>query len=125
LSEGREPLKVLVVTDDLDLRRSLEYGVTSQIVPEFVRDAREALSRMDSEAPSAVVVDLQTGSAGGYSLAEDMSADARLANIPIVMMLERPQDEWLARQAGARACLVKPARPDSVIRQIVAATTAG
>lgn len=53
-------------------------------------------------------MDIQTGSAGGFALAKEMSFDARLAKIPILMLLERDQDTWLALQAGAAAIRTKP-----------------
>jgi CheY-like chemotaxis protein len=103
-----EPLSILVVTDDPIVRSELGYGMPIGTEVTFARDSREAMSAMGTATPSAVVVDLQTGSAGGYGLARDMELDARLAHVPVVILLERDQDGWLARQAGARLHLTKP-----------------
>jgi CheY-like chemotaxis protein len=96
----------------------LEYGVPAFMQTEFARDAREALEAMSRKTPSAVVVDLQTGSAGGYGLAREMGLDDRLAQIPIVILLERYQDAWLARQAGARLYLTKPIDASSLFEDL-------
>ena len=63
---------------------------------------------MRDHRPSVVLVDIQTGSAGGFSLARDMSQTARLRDVPILMLIEREQDKWLATEAGARLLRLKP-----------------
>lgn len=107
--------RLLIVTDDPGVQGELKYGFRAATEVELAVDAREARALMTETVPSAVVVDLQTGSAGGFALARDMSEDARLANVPIIMLLERPQDGWLAQKAGALAYLVKPVTAEQVI----------
>ncbi len=105
---------VLLVADDdglLDER----LGFPQDFDVRTATDAREAWELMRTMSPVAAVMDLRTGSAGGYSLARDMAADARLARIPIVMVLERTQDEWLAKQAGANAVLTRPLPPGILV----------
>lgn len=99
---------VLVVTDDPLIREEMTYGFPSDIRVEIVADSREAMTAMGELDPSVVVVDIQTGSSGGFSLARDMSQHGRLKDVPICMLLERPQDEWLAKEAGAKHLLIKP-----------------
>jgi chemosensory pili system protein ChpA (sensor histidine kinase/response regulator) len=117
-------VRVLVVTDQQAVRSALRYGFPDDIEVSFVLDSREALRSLPEIAPSVAVVDLQTGSAGGYGLARDMSADVRWASVPIIMLLERDQDAWLARQAGARVTLTKPVAAGRVIEAIRAHTEA-
>jgi DNA-binding response OmpR family regulator len=111
-------LGVLVVTDDPSVRDELEFGAPAGTAIEFARDAREAWVRLQDRVPSAVVVDLQAGSAGGFALARDMSYDARFADIPVVILLERDQDAWLARQAGASLYRIKPVEADELMQDI-------
>ena len=99
---------VLVVSDDPLVREEMTYGFPAGIRIELVADSREAMAVMSDARPSVVVVDIQTGSAGGFSLARDMSQHGRLKDVPICMLLERPQDEWLAKEAGASHFLIKP-----------------
>ena len=70
-------LRVLVVTDDEAVRSSLEYGFHTGVTVTFAADARHAWTEMQEQLPDAVVVDMQTGSAGGFSLTREMAADAR------------------------------------------------
>jgi len=100
--------RIVIVTDDPRIAQEARYGFAPDIEIEVVRDAREALASMARAAPSAAVVDLQTGSAGGFALARDMLQNDRLKDVPILMLLERDQDAWLAKQAGADAIRTKP-----------------
>ena len=86
----------------------MRYGFPANVEVDFAREARDAWQRLEEYVPAAVIVDLQTGSAGGFALATDMRGANRLARVPVVMLIDRYQDDWLARQAGARAVLVKP-----------------
>jgi DNA-binding response OmpR family regulator len=99
---------ILVVTDDPSLRREAELAFPTDFDVVVVRDAREGWRELSAWTPAVVVVDLLAGSAGGYGLGRDMSQDRRLAKVPILMLLDRPQDGWLARQAGAKAFRTKP-----------------
>lgn len=99
---------VLVVTDDAALGREAELAFPDDFDVVVVRDAREAEAELDAWTPAVVVVDLLAGSAGGFALGRDMSQDRRLAHVPILMLIERHQDEWLARQGGAAATRTKP-----------------
>ena len=99
---------LLVVSDDPEVSEELSFGLPGGIEVASATDAREALARLASMTPRAVVVDLQTGSAGGFALARDMDQTARLASIPVIVLLDRDADGWLADQAGAALWLKKP-----------------
>jgi two-component system response regulator MprA len=99
---------LLVVSDDPEVSEELSFGLPGGIEVASATDAREALARLASMTPRAVVVDLQTGSAGGFALARDMAQTARLASIPVIVLLDRDADGWLADQAGAALWLKKP-----------------
>jgi DNA-binding response OmpR family regulator len=83
-------------------------------------DATSAIEALATWRPLVVVVDLQTGRAGGYALAKDLSQDARLASVPVIILVERDQDRWLAGQAGATEILRKPVDGRDLVRVISA-----
>lgn len=59
------------------------------------------------ERPDVVVVDVGPSEPGGVALCRSFKADARLARIPVVLVLTRPlADE--GREAGADAIAIKP-----------------
>lgn len=115
-------IRVLVVTDDESLREETSFAFPSDVEVLTARDARDALAVMKERRVSLVVADIQTGSSGGFGLAKEMAFDGELADIPILMLLERDQDIWLARQAGARRVRTKPIDSAELVKEALALT---
>jgi CheY-like chemotaxis protein len=120
-ASGGPDLDVLVVSDDPAVREQVRFGFPSGVSVRYARDAREAWRLATSSAPSVVVVDMQTGRAGGFGLTRDLAEDERLAGIPVVILLERPQDGWLAAKAGATSWHTKPLPAMALVRAALAA----
>ncbi|HWC15115.1 MAG TPA: response regulator [Actinomycetota bacterium] len=99
---------ILVVSDDPELQEEMRFGVAGDDEIAFANDALAARNVFATTTPVAVVVDLRTGNAGGFALTRDMSQDPRLRSIPVVILIAREQDRWLAKTAGAAAVLRKP-----------------
>lgn len=108
----------LVVSDDRDVAEAIRFGLPAKAEVVVLNDARSAISRLDALTPRVVVVDLQTGNAGGFGLAKDMSQIARLASIPVIVLLEREQDRWLAQQSGATLALRKPVTGTEILAAV-------
>jgi len=74
-----------------------------------------------------VIADLQIGSMGGMAVAMDLRLDASSGAVPetpLVMLLDRDADVFLAQRSGAEAWLVKPL--DALrLRTAVTAAVAG
>ena len=70
-----------------------------------------------------MLLDLQVGNMGGMAAClavrqeEDMG---RLERRPVIMLLDRDADEFLARRSGADAWLVKPIDPLRLARLVTA-----
>ena len=105
---------ILVVTDGAALADLCRFGFSNEHDVRVVGDARSALDAMRYMTPDLVVVDIQTQSAGGYGLCKEMEHDGRLAGVPVLMLVERPHDGWLARQAGADRVLTMPSDAGSL-----------
>lgn len=99
---------ILIVSDDPAISEDLAYSFPDDVTVETFDDARASALWMADNTPSLVIVDLQIGSSGGFSLAREMSQHTHLMDVPVLMLLERDQDQWLAKQAGARSTAVKP-----------------
>ena len=66
------------------------------------------------EAPDLVVVDMQMGNMGGMAVCLELSLDESyldVDHIPVLMLLDRRPDVFLARRSGAEGWLVKPLDP--------------
>lgn len=115
MSAEARPL-VLVVSDDPLLREEARYGFPEDAIC-FASDSRDALRMIEDRLPQVVVVDLQTGSAGGFNLIRSLRQHERTRDIPTLLLLERPQDSWLARQAGASGVRVKPLEVSDLVTE--------
>jgi len=66
---------------------------------------------VDEREPDLVIVDLQIGNMGGMAVALDLRLEesgGRLPHVPILILLDREADRFLARRSAADAMLVKP-----------------
>jgi len=73
------------------------------------------------------IFDLQIGSMGGMAVTMAMRLDAssgRLPHLPVLMLLDRVADVFLARRSGADGWIVKPLDPLR-LRRAVRAVVAG
>ena len=75
------------------------------------RDGRVVASAIGRQVPDLAIFDLQIGSMGGMAttmaLRLDESADV-LPHVPVLMLLDRRADVFLALRSGAEGWLVKP-----------------
>src|SRR5689334_19896280 len=72
------------------------------------RDVRGAVAEHE---PDLVVVDLQIANMGGMAVSLDLRLEesgGRLPHVPILLLLDREADRFLARRSTADAMLVKP-----------------
>src|SRR5581483_4643551 len=75
---------------------------------ELGRDVRAAVAEHE---PDLVVVDLQIANMGGMAVSLDLRLEesgGRLPHVPILLLLDREADRFLARRSTADAMLVKP-----------------
>lgn len=121
-ADAAEALKVAVVTGDEQVQEEVRFGFPSGVEVTILSDARAAWDWMHDKTPSVAIVDIQTGNAGGFGLARDMAQDPKLAGVPILMLIERRQDEWLAEQAGAASHRIKPVDADELVAEVLRLT---
>lgn len=66
---------------------------------------------VDDRNPDLVILDFQIGNMGGVAVALDLRLEEsgdRLPHVPILLLLDREADKFLARRSTADAMLVKP-----------------
>lgn len=72
------------------------------------QDARIAVAE---HAPDVAFVDMQVGNMGGFAITIDLhleSGAGRIPSVPVILLLDRVADRFLARRADADVALVKP-----------------
>jgi DNA-binding response OmpR family regulator len=71
-------------------------------------DVRKAMA---DRQPDLVIVDLQIANMGGMAVSIDLRLEesgGRLPHVPILLLLDREADRFLARRSAVDAMLVKP-----------------
>ena len=84
-----------------------------------VRAGLAVAAAVEASAPDLVVLDLQIGNMGGMAACLDLHLEAgagRLPHVPVLMLLDRAADVFLARRSEAEGWLVKPLDPFSLAR---------
>ena len=77
------------------------------------RAVRNAVARAvaDGYPPDLALLDLQIGTMGGMAVRLDLRLDesaGRLPYVPVLMLLDRSADVFLAQRPGAEGWLIKP-----------------
>jgi chemosensory pili system protein ChpA (sensor histidine kinase/response regulator) len=129
-AEPAVPL-VLVVDDSITVRR-----VTQRLLVRegyrvaLAADGLQALERLAEELPAVVLSDIEMPRMDGFDLARNIRSDARLAQLPIVMITSRIAEKHRehAKELGVNHYLGKPYSEDELLalvkqysRQAVAA----
>jgi CheY-like chemotaxis protein len=92
-----------------DQVRSAFVGPGQEVVE--VARGQDVRAKVDELEPDLVVLDLQIGNMGGVAVAIDLRLEqsgGRLPHVPILLLLDRRDDAFIARRADVDLTLVKP-----------------
>jgi DNA-binding response OmpR family regulator len=103
---------ILVAADAIWVRDLVRSAFTSpgQKVIDTSR-GQDVRDIVDREEPELVVLDLQIANMGGVAVALDLrleEAAGRLPGVPIILLLDREADRFIAGRADVDIALVKP-----------------
>ena len=119
---------ILVVTDAdwiVDDVRAAVGG--SETTLRSVRAGVDVLPAVQDDLPDLVVLDLQIGNMGGMAACLNLRLEegaGRLEHVPVLMLLDRRPDVFLAKRSDADGWLLKPL--DAIrLRRAVAALLDG
>jgi chemosensory pili system protein ChpA (sensor histidine kinase/response regulator) len=102
---------VLVVDDSLTVRRVTQRLLTREgYRVELAKDGLEGLERLAEERPAVVLSDIEMPRMDGFDLLRNVRADARLRDLPVVMITSRIAQKHRdhAAELGASHYLGKP-----------------
>jgi len=117
----RKNVRVLVVEDDYDsaesLRKLLElcgYSVT------VAYTSQEGLEAAEATPPDIVLCDIGLPDGDGYEFAAVLRKQPGTARIKLIAVTARgsEQDEKRSREAGFQLHLVKPVRPERLLKEL-------
>ena len=105
--------KVLIATDADSVAEDVTAALAEQGTEVVrVRHGRDVVKKLKTEGLfSLVVLDLQIGNMGGMAVCMDIRHEQgsnRLPTTPVLMLLDRSADVFLAKRSGADGWLVKP-----------------
>ncbi len=106
---------ILVASDAPTVRHelaSVTEGPDIEVVQ--VASGPEVVEAVLADPPDLVVVDMQMGNMGGMAVCLELRLDESyldIPHVPVLMLLDRRPDVFLARRSGAEGWLVKPLDP--------------
>jgi len=112
---------VLAVDDEAHIRRLVQlnlqragYRVTTAV------DGVEALGIIPQDRPDLVVLDVMMPHMDGFEMLKRLKEDASTANIPVIMLTARSQDEDIheGHRSGAEIYLTKPFSPTGLLEAV-------
>jgi DNA-binding response OmpR family regulator len=115
---------VLLATDADWIRDEVAAALTDESTTvRVVREGKAVTQAVKQLRPDLVVLDLQIGNMGGFATCMNLRLDAgagRLPEVPVIILLDRLADVFLAQRCDADGWLVKPL--DSIRLQRAAKT---
>ncbi len=122
-------MKVLVVCQEPRVSASIADALIGDTEIEIleVRTPQRALQQLDEVGGwDLVLADADTQPTGGFSLSRDVKARETMGQDvpPVVLLLARDQDKFLAKWSQADAFVLKPADPFD-LHAVIAAVVAG
>jgi len=107
-------LRVLVADDEPPIRLLCQVNLAVAGIDVLqAADGQEALALARSEKPDIVLLDLMMPNVDGWTVAEELAADERTRDIPVVFLTARATtvDRRRAERAGALGYVLKPFDP--------------
>ncbi len=113
---------VLIASDSPALREEVKsvLGARQYTVRE-VSSGPEVLAAVAELQPDLVVCDMQMGNMGGMAVTLELRLEesgGRLGHVPVLLLVDRRPDVFLARRSEAEGFLVKPLDPVRLRRAI-------
>jgi DNA-binding response OmpR family regulator len=113
---------VLIVSDLASLRQELRVMLEGPDVLILEADSGPAVfSLLREEDVDLVILDLQIGTMGGMAICLELRNEESYGaneHVPVLMLLDRRPDVFLARRSGAEGFVVKPLDPQRVRRAV-------
>ena len=115
--------KVLIVEDEKDIIKMLEYNLKKEgfrVVD--ARDAEDALDLAVREHPDLILLDLMLPGMDGLEVCKALKKESKTSSIPIIMLTAKSQesDKVVGLELGADDYITKPFSPRELIARIKA-----
>ncbi len=112
---------ILVVEDDPDLRKFVEFLLTREgYEVRLAADGEQALALMGEPPPDLVILDVMLPFRSGYEVLAEYRKSETWSRPAVIMLTSRNREQDVARAlaAGASDYLTKPFRPVELIARV-------
>jgi DNA-binding response OmpR family regulator len=120
---------VLIASDAPSVRAEVAaVAGTPDLTIREARSGPEVMREVARALPDLVVVDLQMGNMGGMAVCLELRLEEsyhNLEHVPVLMLLDRRPDVFIARRSGAEGWVVKPLDPIRLRRAVAALLDGG
>ena len=121
--------RILLATDADWIHEEVDAALAGDDIEVLrVNRGTDVLPAVQAGDPDLVVLDLQIGNMGGMAACMDLRLDesvGKLDHTPILMLLDRDVDTFLARRADADGWIIKPIDPIMIRRAALALLAGG
>jgi DNA-binding response OmpR family regulator len=106
---------ILVASDAPTMRAEVaSIAARPGVTIDEARSGPDVMMQVAESLPDLVVVDLQMGNMGGMAVCLELRLEesyGKIGHVPVLMLLDRRPDVFLARRSGAEGWVVKPLDP--------------
>lgn len=112
--------EILIVEDNSDMRRLLQFVVGREYRVRVARNGREGLEEVQREAPDLVLTDVMMPEMSGIELCTALKGDAATAAIPVVLVTSKAEREMkiAGLEGGADDYVSKPFHPRELLARV-------
>ena len=115
------PQKILVVEDEPDIRKLVQYNLTQERFNVLeAEDGEQALKLLQHEKPSLVILELMLPGLSGMELCKLLRQRSDTAKLPILMLTAKAgeADRIVGLEMGADDYLAKPFSPREMVARV-------
>lgn len=113
--------KILVVDDEPSIVRLMEFILARQGHEMLVAvNGEEALQAVKTHCPDLVLLDIMMPRIDGYEVARTLRADPATAQLPIIMLSAKAQEEDIQKgiDVGVNEYITKPFSPEQLVHVV-------
>jgi two-component system phosphate regulon response regulator PhoB len=114
---------ILIIEDDKHISKLVKYNLEKSGYDCTVADdGEEALDILSKERPDLIILDIMLPKMDGFELCRAFKQDAKLKNIPIIMLTAKGEevDRIVGLELGADDYVVKPFSPRELVLRVKA-----
>ena len=119
---------VLIAADAVWVHEEIAAALPDETTVRNLINGAAVRAAVEERTPDLVILDSQISNMGAMAVTYDLrneESGGRLPHVPVLILLDRPSDVFLAQKCNAEGYLVKPLDPMRLRRAITALLSGG